>query len=1289
MLVFSLLSLLALLPAASLAQGPVFVNSSNPTVLPHAAMNSFATRLYPGCASNKHVVASRTAASQFFQVGGLSGYDSNGNPLWLNSIDYSATASFSLTSTNTFTPAASSFNFVQPNLTASWQATARVSPGMVINLQGSILLMGGKIAGNWALTNDVIMSTNNGQSWTQSTGFAPWGARSDMSVDIEPGTNNVVLCGGEFINFVYDNTCWLSTDGVGAVWKQQAYTFAAGLAFQQAPMTFMYDGAGSTPSTLVMYNPADDNVYRSTDRANSWAVVSSFKSLGFPQQTGRMVADRENNLYMAGGVNENNQIFFSADKGTTWAQMAQITFYPGARIADPVQVSAFTYGCLAINYISAPSVPGSYRKQLIEYGGTLNAAADYNSWLGCSFTTAQQYTSVTNELILPGETVFQALGQGPPNSTQTASLVFHDGASQITTQRWYPSCTANVHAHVKARSSTVQAWQLGGFTTDNNWRYIPTTDYSATGTWTTYQTIANITYASSGSYNGTGQSGKAGSGVAYLNSGRLLVFGGKDSFGLSDSTGDIGVTNDVFISSNNGQSYTYVTGAPGWSPRSDVSVAVNPGSDYVLMGGGQGNPNYANVADFWSTADGGATWQAKATGATQWGPFQDAAMVFMYDNMYAQPSTSAGKMYGTLLLNTGIINPALNQDAVWKSTDGGATFIKLGTAPWTQRIRNLFVADMENNVYMAGGLQATGDVWTSSDFGTSWQLMLQTPTQPGPYTNPMAYQGAQQNCMSLRYFANANSPGGFHKQLTMFGSANYITVGQQNAPECVTSMAVNVLYGEIMYASETSNSNFVDTSIVQPPASTVPSLNLNGPSSLMPQRWYPDCGYDVHAALRGQSAMSYAMGGTDPNYIALPTLDRFSGSSINQFSTIYPVMANGYARSSSSRWAAGVAVLNNGNVLWFGGKSPSFVILNDVWYSADNAATFNQSTVAPWLPRSDMAVAVVPGTNCALIGYGSNYGTLFADLWSSCDGYGAAWTQRSAAGPAPAAADATLVSLYATSGTPDQANPTNTILLYSGGYLYSSANMGANWATGVEAPWPVRTSARLLADMSNNVYMIGGANKDAEQGGNGGFTTQPDAWFSWNGGQNWVLLSQQTTNGYNTPVTLQLADWSCASLNYRGSHRQLVLYSGAINVYNNAQVVPVGAWWNQPTCTCTSQTGIRALLGDLLFPGESANSNNGAGDGLAGTNSGGGGNKFSSGATAGIAVGVGVGVALLCLLGMLFCFGTGVLAGKSGAKTTSGAEGQPRAGNHNKFNDEPSTNVSQVEMNDGGRPAEV
>ena len=70
----------------------------------------------------------------------------------------------------------------------------------------------------------------------------------------------------------------------------------------------------------------------------------------------------------------------------------------------------------------------------------------------------------------------------------------------------------------------------------------------------------------------------------------------------------------------------------------DMSVACNPGTDYVLMGGGQTNPNYLNVADMWSTADGGTDLGGDAPPARSGAAFQDAAMVFMYDNTASQPS---------------------------------------------------------------------------------------------------------------------------------------------------------------------------------------------------------------------------------------------------------------------------------------------------------------------------------------------------------------------------------------------------------------------------------------------------------------------------------------------------------------------------------------------------------------------------------------------------------------------------------------------------------------------------
>ena len=212
-----------------------------------------------------------------------------------------------------------------------------------------------------------------------------------------------------------------------------------------------------------------------------------------------------------------------------------------------------------------------------------------------------------------------------------------------------------------------------------------------------------------------------------------------------------------------------------------------------------------------------------------------------------------------------------------------------------------------------------------------------------------------------------------------------------------------------------------------------------------------------------------------------------------------------------------------------------------------------------------------------------------------------------------------------------------------------------------------------MADTSNSVYLVGGSALNGEQQlqYSGTFVVQPDVWMSWNSGQSWVMLQQSTSVGYNSPVTLALASYSCAAMTSSGGHRQLILYSGQIDVYNNQNNVQTGTWWNQPVCTCTSQTGIRSVFGDLVFPGETPNNlpspqtNNGDG---------GSSKTFSQGQTAGIAVGVGVGVGLLCCLFFLFAFGLGGLTGAGAKKATTDGHAPSK-----KFEDEPSQSAN-VEM---------
>ena len=66
-------------------------------------------------------------------------------------------------------------------------------------------------------------------------------------------------------------------------------------------------------------------------------------------------------------------------------------------------------------------------------------------------------------------------------------------------------------------------------------------------------------------------------------------------------------------------------------------------------------------------------------------------------------------------------------NAVWTSSNFGATWTRLANAPWSPRTPSPVVVD--GAIWVQGGALASGtasDWWSSSDAGRSWQLVSST-----------------------------------------------------------------------------------------------------------------------------------------------------------------------------------------------------------------------------------------------------------------------------------------------------------------------------------------------------------------------------------------------------------------------------------------------------------------------------------------------------------------------------------------------------------------------------------
>lgn len=309
------------LASVLVAQPNPVQNASLPWAIFHTALNTLNSRSWPDCAWDVHAVVGHGQSKVFYQFGGQSATfgTSWSNINWRNDFDLSSNPTFGYSYTSTIVPTFnynftslithscsplssylpsvlfSSFFFVWLFLCSGqftgYNPISRVAGMTAVMSTGTVIDMAGKCAPNWAWQNDVIYSTDKGRSWNLATANAAFTPRSDAVLAVAPGTNNVVMAGGEG-QPGYLSDVWLSTDGIGAVWTLQ--NAAPFMKFQQGAMTFLYDATPSQGATLVLYNPSDNNIWHSLDLGKTWTMISSMSVQGEdPQQTGRMVADVE------------------------------------------------------------------------------------------------------------------------------------------------------------------------------------------------------------------------------------------------------------------------------------------------------------------------------------------------------------------------------------------------------------------------------------------------------------------------------------------------------------------------------------------------------------------------------------------------------------------------------------------------------------------------------------------------------------------------------------------------------------------------------------------------------------------------------------------------------------------------------------------------------------------------------------------------------------------------------------------------------------------------------------
>ena len=579
---------------------------------------------------------------------------------------------------------------------------------------------------------------------------------------------------------------WLSTDGRGASWTR---VNASAFAIADAAMTWLSDT--TTNGVIILYDYANTVVYQSTTMGATWTSIANIATIAasqtgsvIPKASGALIFDGDNNLYLVGG-SSTPVVWFSANQGSSWTYLPQPT-RTTAGVQSVVTLNEVSYSCLSMQYTASSSAPSGFHRNVVVYGGFLNVSIDLDVSASTSCVAPGVFVeSVLIDVILTGETASAGADLATPPSNLQASIDFHDPASPANLfSPQYPTCAYDVHA-LANRSSTPRMWQLGGFSTDFSQMY-----NRISFTQSNFATVA--AYYPSYSGNTTVVSGRVGGGGALLANGNLLWFGGKTS-----ANAGLG-SNDVFFSTNNGQSFALSTAAAQWSARTDFSTIVLPLTNTVMIVGGQlGTSAATALNDVYVSTDGqGKVWTA-ATAIPNTSGFLDAAAVALFDSS----SFGGSQAHSTVLLAPS----AATTNAIYASTDLGASWAVVSTQPWTYRQRNDLTADVEGYVYASGGAD-DGNVFFSWNKAVSWSVLQQLSTST-VWKNTVVYEYSHDNCQFLSYTPNALSPNGYHKTLMIYGggtataNTGVITVSTPSS-NCVSTSSPYVVFGELLLPCE-------------------------------------------------------------------------------------------------------------------------------------------------------------------------------------------------------------------------------------------------------------------------------------------------------------------------------------------------------------------------------------------------------------------------------------------------------------------------------------------------------
>jgi PKD repeat protein/type II secretory pathway component GspD/PulD (secretin) len=482
-------------------------------------------------------------------------------------------------------------------MTASAGWSGRYDHTSVVLPDGSIALMGGYGK------NDVWRSTDNGATWTEMTASAEWSGRSGHTSVVLPD-GSIVLMGG-YSSGTRKNDVWRSTDN-GATWTEMTAS-AEWSGRDDHTCVVLPDGSIVLMGGWVGYPTYErtNDVWRSTDNGATWTeMTASAEWSGRTDHTSVVLPD--GSIVLMGGYSSGtrkNDVWRSIDNGATWIEMNP----------EPEWEARYMHTSVALPDGSIVLIGGEvdgYDNLHDVWRSTDNGA----TWIEMNpepgWEARYEHTSVA----LPdGSIVLMGGWAGYPayrkndvwRSTDNGATWTEMTASAEWSERWKHTSVALPDGSIVLMGG----FDYAGHLKNDVWR---STDNGAT--WT--EMTASAEWSARSDHTSV-----------VLPDGSIVLMGGG---------------NDVWRSTDNGATWTEMTASAEWSGRAGHTSVVLPDGSIVLMGGNVGS--YFHKNDVWRSTDNGATW-TEMTGSAEWSGraghtsvvLPDGSIVLMGGKEYGRP----------------------------------------------------------------------------------------------------------------------------------------------------------------------------------------------------------------------------------------------------------------------------------------------------------------------------------------------------------------------------------------------------------------------------------------------------------------------------------------------------------------------------------------------------------------------------------------------------------------------------------------------------------------------------